>query len=201
MESLFVSLSLKYIVHSYEWRVEQVSASLYFVPVPEEIVYYFLVYFVIVQTWSIHHSLDKKVWLWIMFLPVKESHSVPDMDFFCYTFTFFVRFGVIKNRATKVNSKYFNGNFDNFICPVWSVLFLHAPDYQAWLFQEFIFELDASSYSFKITCILLRQVIYLNKMVVSTAKSAILISWSPPICAPLILLLSLKKLASASVFV
>ena len=85
---------------------------------PEEIVYSFLVYFVIVQTWSIYHSLDKKVWLWIMFLPLKESHSVPDMDFFCYTFTFFVRFGVIKNRATKVNSKYFNGNFDHFICPV-----------------------------------------------------------------------------------
>ena len=40
---------------------------------PEEIVYSFLVYFVIVQTWSIYHSLDKKVWLLIMFLPLKES--------------------------------------------------------------------------------------------------------------------------------
>ena len=40
---------------------------------PEEIVYSFLVYFVIVQTWSIYHSLDKQVWLLIMFLPLKES--------------------------------------------------------------------------------------------------------------------------------
>ena len=40
---------------------------------PEEIVYSFLVYFVIVQTWSIYHSLDKQVWLLIMFLPLKGS--------------------------------------------------------------------------------------------------------------------------------
>ena len=177
------------------------SASLHFLPVTEEIIYSFSVYFVIVQTWSVYDSLDKKVWLWIMSLPVKESNSVPDMDFFCYTFTFFVRCGVIKNRATKVNSKYFNGNFDHFICPVWSILFLYAPDHQAWLFQKFIFELDASSYSFKIPFILLRHVISLGKMVVSTANSTILISWSPPICVPLILLLWLMKLASTSVFV
>ena len=45
----------------------------FYLLVPEEIVYSFLVYFVIVQTWPIYHSLDKKVWLLIMFLPLKES--------------------------------------------------------------------------------------------------------------------------------
>ena len=99
---------------------------------------------------------------------------------FCYTFTYFVPFGAIKNRVTKVNFEYFNGNFA-----------------EAWLFEKFIFELDASSYSFKITCILSRQVISLKKMVVSSAKFTILISWSP-ICIPLILLLALMKLASTS---
>ena len=48
----------------------------------------------------------------------------------------------------------------------------------AWLFEKLIFELDASSYSFKITCILSKQVISLKKMVVSSAKFTILISWS-----------------------
>ena len=48
------------------------------------------------------------------------------------------------------------------------------------------FELDTSSYSFKITCILLKQVISLKKRVVSSAKFTILISWSP-ICISLIL--------------
>ena len=99
---------------------------------------------------------------------------------FCCTFTYFVSFGVIENRVTKVNFKYFNGNFA-----------------EAWLFEKFIFELDVSSYSFKITCILSRQVISLKKMVVLSAKFTILISWSP-ICIPLILLLALMKLASTS---
>ena len=56
---------------------------------------------------------------------------------------------------------------------------------------------DASSYSFKIICILSRQVISLKKIVVSSAKFTILISWSP-ICIGLILLLALKNLASTS---
>ena len=56
---------------------------------------------------------------------------------------------------------------------------------------------DASSYIFKISCILLRQVISLKKMVKSSAKFTVLISWSP-ICIPLILLLALMKLANTS---
>ena len=51
-----------------------------FFPVPEEIIYSFLVYFGILQIWPMYHSLDKRVWLTIT--PFKESHSDPDMDFF-----------------------------------------------------------------------------------------------------------------------
>ena len=98
----------------------------------------------------------------------------------CYTFTYFVPLGVIEKRVTKVNFKYFNGNFA-----------------EAWLFEKFIFELDPSSYSFKITWILSRQLISLKTMVVSSAKFTILISWSP-ICIPLIVLLTLMELASTS---
>ena len=149
-------------------------------PVPEEIVYTFLVYFEIVQIWPMYHSSDKRVWFIIIFLPLKESLTLFQIWIFYYTFTYFVPFGVIKNRVTKVNFKYFNGNFA-----------------EAWLFEKFIFELDAFSYSFKITCILLRQVISLKKIVVSSAIFTILISW-PPICIPLILLMALMKLASTS---
>ena len=99
---------------------------------------------------------------------------------FYYTFTYFIPFGVIKNRVTKVNFKYFNGNLA-----------------EAWLFEKFIFELDVSSYSFKIICTLSRQVISLKKMVVSSAKFTVLISWSL-ICILLILLLALMKLESTS---
>ena len=55
----------------------------------------------------------------------------------------------------------------------------------------------AFSYSIKITCILLRQVISLKKMMVLSEKFTIPISWSP-ICIPLYLLSSLMKLASTS---
>ena len=134
-----------------------------------EVLYSFLAYFKIVQIWPMCHSLDKRVWFTIFFLSLKESLTLFQMWIFYYTFTYFVPFGVIENRVTKVNFKYFNGNFA-----------------EAWLFEKFIFELDASSYSFKITCILSRQVISLKKMVVSSAKFTILISWSP-ICIPLIL--------------
>ena len=53
------------------------------------------------------------------------------------------------------------------------------------------------SYSLKVTCILLRLVIPLKKMVVLSVKFTILISWSP-ICIPLIFLSALMRLASTS---
>ena len=79
---------------------------------------------------------------WIRGFGLRLSHlftSQFQIWIFCYTFTYFVPFGVIENRVTKVNFKYFNGNFA-----------------EAWLFEKFIIELDASSYSFKITCILIK---------------------------------------------
>ena len=156
------------------------SERSYFFPVPKEIIYCFLAYFGIVQIWPMYHSLGKSIWFAIIFLPLKESLTLFQIWIFYYTFTYFAPFGVIKNRVTKANSNYFNGN-----CV------------EDWLFQKFIFELDASSYSFKIPCILLGQVISLKKMVVWSAKFTILTSWSP-ICIPLILFFALMKLASTS---
>ena len=86
-------------------------------------------------------------------------------------------------------------NCDHFICPSWSILFLYAPHQKGLTFEKFIFELDVSSYSFKITCILISQVISLKKMVVLSAKFATLISGSPT-CIPLILLIEIGKYLS-----
>ena len=66
-----------------------------------------------------------------LFTSQRESHSVPDRDFFCSTITYFVPFGVIKNRVTKINFKYFNGNCDYSSCRGWSILFLYASSHQA----------------------------------------------------------------------
>ena len=119
-------LRIKFLVHLSKWRVEQgVCEVISFFPVPEEIAYSFLVYFGIAQFWLMYHSLDRRVWFTIIFLPLKESLTMFQVwiGFVWYTFTYFVPFGVIENRVTKVNSKYLNENCDHFFCPGWSILF------------------------------------------------------------------------------
>ena len=55
-----------------------------------------------------YDSLDNLVYNFL-FTFQRESHSVPDMDIFYYTFNYFVPIGVFKDRVNKTNSKYFNG--------------------------------------------------------------------------------------------
>ena len=74
--------------------------------------------------------------------------------------------------------------------------FLHDPACKAWLFEKFIFGLEAS-YSFKITCIPVRQVISPKKIGGVISKIYCLVSWCP-VCTPLILLSALMKIASTS---
>ena len=132
-----------------------------------------------------------------IFNSLRESHSVPNMGF-SITFNYFAPFGVIQNRFTKINFKYFNGNCDYSSCPGWWILFLYAPPHKGLDFwKNYLWTSLSFSYSLKITCILLRQVISLKKMMVLSVKFTILISWSP-ICIPLILLSALMRLASTS---
>ena len=67
---------------------------------------------------------------------------------------------------------------------------------QTWLFEKFIFELEAFC-SFKITCILVRQVISLMENGGVISKIYCLILWSP-ICTPLILVSASVKMAGTS---
>ena len=75
-------------------------------------------------------------------------------------------------------------------------IFLYDPAKKAWLFEKFIFELEAF-YSFKITCILVMQVIILKKNVGVISKIYCLILWSP-ICTPLIIVSASVKMAGIS---
>ena len=145
-----------------------------------------------------YHSLETRIWFLITFLPLKETHSVPDMGFLL-TLNYLVPFGVIENRFIKINFKGFNGNCDYSSCPGWWILFLYTPFHKSFAFWKIYLWASLSfSHSLKITCVLLRQVISLKKMVVFSVKFTILISWSP-ICIPLIILSALMRLASKSV--
>ena len=77
--------------------------------------------------------------------------------------------------------------------PVLSILFLYGPAYKVGLFENSNFDLEAS-HSFKITCILVREVISLQKNGGVIGKIYCLISWSP-ICTPLIFLSASMKMA------
>ena len=113
-------------------------------------------------------------------------------------YDYFVPFGVIKNKLTKIKFKYFNGNCDYSSWPGWWLLFLYALPHKGLTFwKNYLWTNLSFSYSLKITCILLRQVISLKEMVVLWVKFTIIISWSP-ICIPLILLSALTRLASTS---
>ena len=74
--------------------------------------------------------------------------------------------------------------------------FFYRLVHKVWIFEKFVFELEAFSCVFKIDCILVFQLISTNKkMVVSSGKFNIFFSWSP-ICTPLILVLASMKIAS-----
>ena len=89
-------------------------------------------------------------------------------------------------------------SWDHIISPDLSILFSYAPAYKAWIFEKFVFELEAFSCDFKVDCILMCQLISLNKnMVVLSGKFNIFISWSH-MCIPLILESTSMKIASAS---
>ena len=97
-----------------------------------------------------------------------------------------------------MHSKYFNGKVVTTLFVLILInLFLYALAHQAEIFEMFIFELGAFSFDFKIDFILVWQLMSLNKkMVVSSGKFNICISWSP-ICTLLILVLASMKIASS----
>ena len=70
-----------------------------------------------------------------IFTSLKEPHSVPDVCFLL-TFNYFVPFGVIENRFTKINFKYFNGNCDYSSCPNRLILFLYTPPHNGLAFLK-----------------------------------------------------------------
>ena len=104
---------------------------------------------------------------YILFYFSKRVSLCSRYEFFYYTFTYFVTIEVIEVRVTKINL--FCLYLDQFY-------FYMLQSIGLWLFEKFIFKLDSSSYSFKRTCILLKLVISLEKMAVSSAKFTSLIS-------------------------
>ena len=103
---------------------------------------------------------------------------------------------VINDRITKIYPKYLNGKLWPYHLSCFINCFLYDPANKPWLFEKFIFELEAF-YCFKITSILVRQVISVTKNGGVISKIYCLIFWSPG-GTPLILLSASVKMASTS---
>ena len=116
---------------------------------------------------------------------------------FCYL-SFIMSPGVvIKDRINRMHSKYFNVQLWPFQLS-WFINSIYTTTHKAWIFEKFDFELEAFSCDFKIDCILVWQLISLNKkMVVSSGEFNVFTPWSP-ICTPLILVSASIKIANTS---
>ena len=107
---------------------------------------------------------------------------------------FYLSFIMLQLLLSLVNPNILMYSCDHITCPGLSILFIYAPAHKAWIFEKFVFEREAFLCDFKIDCILVCQLISLNKeMVVSSGKFNIFKSWSH-ICTPLILVSASIKL-------
>ena len=131
----------------------------------------FMINFRIVYIWPIYQSLDKRIWFTILFQENLQWIILSQLE-------------LSRTELPKCTPSILMENCDHTICPVLSILFYDTVC-KAWLFEKFIFELEAS-YSFIITCILVRRVISLGKIGVAISKIYCLVSWSP-ICTLLTL--------------
>ena len=115
----------------------------------------FMINFRTVYIWYIYQSLDKRIWFAILFQENLQWLILSQLEL--------PRTELPKSTST-ILMEMWQYHFSCFInC------FLYDPACKPWFFERFIFELEAS-YSIKVTCILVRQVILLRKLVVSSAK-------------------------------
>ena len=111
-------LCLKYLFCPSKWRVEPVVWVVVFFHVPGEIVYSFFNFHFNIF-WNSINLAKVCITAWRRGFGLRSSFNLSKRvslcsryGFFCYSITYFVPFGVIENRVTKISFKYFNGNCD-----------------------------------------------------------------------------------------
>ena len=110
--------------------------------VPEEILHCFfdfcLINIGIVFIWTMHQSLDKRIWfkiLFFFFLFQRELHPVLCIDSCFLSCHLFRPTRVIQDRVTKMHPNYFNGKFWPYHLPCFiNSIFNIGPAHKAWHF-------------------------------------------------------------------
>ena len=121
----------------------------------------FMINFRIVYIWPIYPKLDNRIWFTILFQEnlqwlILSKLELPRTD--------------IPKCTPSILMEMWTYYFINSLLsiPCYNQ-FTNDPACKAWLFENFIFQLETSD-SFKVTCILVRQVILLRKLVLSSVK-------------------------------
>ena len=145
-----------------------------------------------------YHSLDKRIWFTIIFLPLIKSLTLFQIWVFSIIPSLFLsQLELSRIELSKLTPSILMKNCGHFIL-FWLINSIFICSGVGLASEKLISEQDASSYRFKIPCILLRQIIYLKKTVALSVKFTILISWSP-IFIPLILVNEIGKYLSCNV--
>ena len=159
----------------------QVSGRLYFFLFQMRLYVLFSISFLIYcgQIWPICQNVEKRVWLLtIMFSSQRESHSVPERDFFATLLLISSNFDLSRIELPKLTSCILMEIVAILVVLVDQFNFYMHQPINPWTFEknypfnQFIF---AFSFGFKVTCILLGQVISLEKIVLLSAKFIVLI--------------------------
>ena len=104
----------------------------------------------------------------------KGVHSMSVMlvvTCFCYLSFIMSQSWLSRMELTKFTPRILMCSCDRASCLGLSVLFLYAPAHKTWIFEKFVFELEAFLCDFKIDCILVWQLLSLTrKMMLSSGK-------------------------------
>ena len=95
-----------------------------------------------------YQSLDKRIWFTVIFSPPKESHYVPDMDFFGIPSPFSFHLELLRIELPKLTpSILMEIVIILFVLLGQFFFYMHQP-IKAWLFEKNIFEQDYHSVSY-----------------------------------------------------
>ena len=95
-----------------------------------------------------YHSLDKRIWFTIIFLPLKESHYVPDMDFFGISSPFSFHLELLRIELPKLTPSILMEIVIILVVLLGQFFFYMNQPIMAWLFDTNIFEQDYHSASY-----------------------------------------------------
>ena len=121
-----------------------------------------------------YHSFDQRIWFMVVRFLSKRSAFCPKYEFSLLNCHIFCPSCSYHGQNYEIYPTILVENCDQAICLGISIAFLYTTPDKVWLFEKFIFKLEVFSHNSNISSILVRQLKYFMKMVVTSARFTIL---------------------------